>query len=69
MATIHSCIGNAYMEMDLVSKSLKHHQIDLQLSKQEESLEGESRALDNLGRAHAKMGNFDKAIDCWMIKV
>jgi len=69
MATIHSCIGNAYLEMDVIPKSLKHHQIDLQLSRQGESWDGESRALDNVGRAHAKMGDFGAAIDCWMTKL
>lgn len=30
---------------------------------------GKSRALDNLGRVHAKSGDYGKAIDQWMEKI
>lgn len=30
---------------------------------------GKSRALDNLGRVHAKLGDYGKAIDQWMEKM
>lgn len=30
---------------------------------------GKSRALDNLGRVHAKAGQYDRAIDKWMEKM
>ena len=34
-----------------------------------ESKEAKSRALDNLGRLYAKMGEYIKAIDAWMEKL
>ena len=34
-----------------------------------ESKEAKSRALDNLGRLYAKMGEYTKAIDAWMEKL
>ena len=33
IANIHSCIGNAFVEMDNLNKALKHHQKDLEMSK------------------------------------
>ena len=34
-----------------------------------ESKEAKSRALDNLGRLYAKMGEYTKAIDAWIEKL
>ena len=33
IANIHSCIGNAYVEIESFTKALKHHQKDLEISK------------------------------------
>ena len=41
----------------------------LVVSFQSESKEAKSRALDNLGRLYAKMGEYTKAIDAWMEKL
>ena len=34
-----------------------------------ESKDGISRAVDNIGRCHAKLGNYSEAIDSWMEKL
>ena len=33
MGNIHSCIGNAFVDIELLNKALKHHQKDLDISK------------------------------------
>jgi hypothetical protein len=33
IANIHSCIGNAFVEMENLNKALKHHQKDLEMSR------------------------------------
>ena len=33
LANIHSCIGNAFVEMENLNKALKHHQKDLEMSR------------------------------------
>lgn len=38
MGNIHSCIGNAFVEIELLNKALKHHQKDLDISKKRSAL-------------------------------
>ena len=33
IANLHSCIGNAYLEMGKTEEALQHHQIDFDISK------------------------------------
>lgn len=68
-ANLHSCIGNAYLEMGQYDKSLEHHNIDLSMGEENDMEEAVSRGLDNLGRVHARHGNFDKAVQVWEKKL
>ncbi|XP_066919955.1 outer dynein arm-docking complex subunit 4-like [Clytia hemisphaerica] len=69
IANIHSCIGNAYVEIESFTKALKHHQKDLEISKKSKSTEGVSRGLDNVGRVYARMGDYEKAVRSWNEKL
>jgi len=69
VANLHSCIGNAHLEMGNLELALQHHQEDFEISKDLQFLDAKSRALDNLGRVHARAGNFQKAINCWEEKL
>jgi len=69
IANLHSCIGNAYLEMGKTEEALQHHQIDFDISKNHQFLDAKSRALDNLGRVYARIGKFQSAIDCWEEKL
>lgn len=92
MGSLHSCIGNAMIDLGNMDKALEHHQKDLELAKQwweaEEITQQKwiyitlrlfkssfifllnsklpdamSRALDNIGRVYAQMGQFIQAIE------
>lgn len=69
IANLYSCIGNAHLELGQTSEALSYHQKDLELSQQHNFPDAKSRALDNLGRVYARIGKFQKAIDCWLEKV
>ncbi|XP_046581289.1 outer dynein arm-docking complex subunit 4-like isoform X2 [Haliotis rubra] len=69
IANLHSCMGNAYLEMGKHDEALKHHEMDLDIGKAEDLDEVKSRALDNMGRVLARMGKYDKAIEVWEEKL
>ncbi|XP_013421204.1 tetratricopeptide repeat protein 25 isoform X2 [Lingula anatina] len=69
LANIHSCTGNAYLELNQYPQALEHHQKDYDLAEEHELPEAKSRAMDNLGRVYARMGEFQKAIDIWEQKL
>ncbi|KAJ8307020.1 hypothetical protein KUTeg_015104 [Tegillarca granosa] len=69
IANLHSCIGNAYLEMGFFEKSLENHQIDFDMGEQHDMEDACSRGLDNLGRVHARQGDYEKAIDVWEKKL
>lgn len=69
LANLQSCIGNAYLELGDYELALHHHQEDLEISKDLQFLDAKSRALDNLGRVHARAGDFQNAINCWEEKL
>lgn len=69
VGNLYSCIGNAHLEMENYEEALKFHEKDLKAAKKMENKEAKSRALDNLGRLYAKMGEYTKAIDSWMEKL
>ncbi|XP_067687289.1 outer dynein arm-docking complex subunit 4-like isoform X2 [Haliotis asinina] len=69
IANLHSCMGNAYLEMGKHDEALKHHEMDLDIGKAEDLEEVKSRALDNMGRVLARMGKYDKAIEVWEEKL
>lgn len=92
IGSLHSCIGNALIDLGNMDKALKHHQKDLELAKQwwepeeisqtkwiyialrlfkspviflmnSKLPEAMSRALDNIGRVYAQMGQYVQAIE------
>ncbi|XP_021361943.1 tetratricopeptide repeat protein 25-like [Mizuhopecten yessoensis] len=69
IANLHSCIGNAYLEMGQFDKALEHHQLDYNMGDAHNLEEAKSRGLDNLGRVNARHGNYQKAIDVWEQKL
>lgn len=69
IANLHSCIGNAYLEMGQFDKALEHHQIDYNMGDAHDLEEAKSRGLDNLGRVNARHGHYQKAIDVWEQKL
>ncbi|XP_045209330.1 outer dynein arm-docking complex subunit 4-like isoform X2 [Mercenaria mercenaria] len=69
IANIHSCIGNAHLEMGAYEKALDSHQTDLNLGETNDMMEAVSRGLDNIGRVHARKGAFAQAIEVWERKV
>ncbi|XP_071481076.1 outer dynein arm-docking complex subunit 4-like [Diadema antillarum] len=69
IANLHSCIGNAYLDMGKMPDAQQNHQRDLDISKDNDNEEGRSRALDNLGRVYARIGKFDAAVAHWSEKL
>ncbi|XP_029015414.1 outer dynein arm-docking complex subunit 4 isoform X2 [Betta splendens] len=69
IGSLHSCIGNALIELGNINKALEHHQKDLELAEQCKLPEAMSRALENTGRVYAQMGRFEQAIEVWERKV
>lgn len=69
LANLFSCKGNSYLEMGDLKKALRFHQEDYEISKDLAFLDAKSRALDNLGRVHARSGNYQEAIDSWESKI
>ncbi|RUS85830.1 hypothetical protein EGW08_006382 [Elysia chlorotica] len=69
LANLHSSMGNAYLEMGKFQKALSCHNRDLDIARDNELTEAESRALDNLGRTYARMGEYGEAIDIWKKKL
>lgn len=69
LANLHSSMGNAYLEMGKFQKALGCHNRDLDIARDNELAEAESRALDNLGRTYARMGEYGEAIDIWKKKL
>ncbi|XP_071323804.1 outer dynein arm-docking complex subunit 4 [Trachinotus anak] len=69
LGSLHSCIGNALIDLGNMDKALDHHQKDLELAKQCKLPEAMSRALDNIGRVYARTGQFTKAIEFWEKKI
>ncbi|XP_056257513.1 outer dynein arm-docking complex subunit 4 [Seriola aureovittata] len=69
LGSLHSCIGNALMYLGDMEKALDHHQKDLELAKQCKLPEAMSRALDNIGRVYAQIGQLTQAIEFWEKKI
>lgn len=65
---MHSCIGNALVDVGDEDKALEHHQKELELAKCK--LPGAmSSALDNIGRVYVQTGQFAQAIEVWEKKL
>ncbi|XP_071401543.1 outer dynein arm-docking complex subunit 4 isoform X1 [Centroberyx affinis] len=69
MGSLHSCIGNALIDLGDMDKALDHHQKDLELATQCKLSDAKSRALDNIGRVYARIGKFTQAIEVWEEKI
>jgi len=69
ISNLHSCIGNALLDLDKPQKALKHHLEDLSISEKNNHNDGKSRALDNIGRSYARIGNYEKAVESWKKKL
>jgi len=69
MANIYSLKGNALLELQKYKEAKHFHNQDLEIAEANNNEEGKSRALDNLGRVHARMGEFEQAIECWTTKL
>ncbi|KAL3836009.1 hypothetical protein ACJMK2_021464 [Sinanodonta woodiana] len=69
LANLYSCIGNAYLERGSYEKAYDNFKADLDMGTQHDIEEAVSRGLDNLGRVHARSGEFDKAIEVWERKL
>uniref|UniRef100_A0A8C9Y794 Outer dynein arm-docking complex subunit 4 n=1 Tax=Sander lucioperca TaxID=283035 RepID=A0A8C9Y794_SANLU len=63
LGSLHSCIGNAFIDLGDLGKALDHHQKDLEFAKQCKLPDAMSRALDNIGRVYAQIGQFSQAIE------
>nr|XP_004552359.2 tetratricopeptide repeat protein 25 isoform X1 [Maylandia zebra] len=69
LGTLHSCIGNALVDLGNMDKALEHHQKDLELAKQCKLPGALSRALDNIGRVYVRNEEFAEAIQVWEKKL
>ncbi|XP_032857979.1 outer dynein arm-docking complex subunit 4 isoform X2 [Tyto alba] len=69
IGNLHSCIGNARLEMGQTEAALQSHKMDLEFARQHDLPDAVSRALDNIGRVYARMGKFQQAIDTWEEKI
>ncbi|KAI4894996.1 hypothetical protein NFI96_032186 [Prochilodus magdalenae] len=69
LGNLHSCIGNALMDLGDMDKALDNHLKDLELAQQCKLTDSKSRALDNIGRVYARIGKFQQAIEAWEERV
>ncbi|CAN9505406.1 unnamed protein product [Ophioblennius macclurei] len=69
LSSLHSCIGNAALDLGDMERALEHHRKDLELAEQCKLPEATSRALDNIARVYARMGRFEQAIEFWEKKL
>ncbi|XP_010175465.1 tetratricopeptide repeat protein 25, partial [Antrostomus carolinensis] len=69
IGNLHSCIGNAQLEMGQMEAALKSHQMHLELARQNNLPDAVSRALENIGRVYARIGKLQQAIDTWEEKI
>ncbi|XP_032471245.1 tetratricopeptide repeat protein 25 isoform X2 [Phocoena sinus] len=69
VGNLHSCIGNAQMELGQMVAALQSHRKDLEIAKEYDLPDAKSRALDNIGRVFARVGKFQEAIDTWEEKI
>ncbi|NWV06291.1 TTC25 protein, partial [Ptilonorhynchus violaceus] len=69
IGNLHSCIGNAQLEMGQMEAALRSHKMDLDCARQNALPDAESRALDNIGHVYARIGRFQQAINTWEEKI
>uniref|UniRef100_A0A8D3A4E8 Outer dynein arm-docking complex subunit 4 n=1 Tax=Scophthalmus maximus TaxID=52904 RepID=A0A8D3A4E8_SCOMX len=69
LGSLHSCIGNALINLGDMDKALVHHQKDLELAKLCNHSGAMSRAMDNIGKVYAQTGHLTLAIEIWEKKI
>ncbi|XP_075417939.1 outer dynein arm-docking complex subunit 4 [Tenrec ecaudatus] len=69
VGNLHSCIGNAQLELGRMAAALQSHRKDLEIARDYDLPDAKSRALDNIGRVFARVGKFQQAIDTWEEKI
>ncbi|KAJ8414354.1 hypothetical protein AAFF_G00052240 [Aldrovandia affinis] len=69
LGNLHSCIGNALIDMEDMDGALESHRKDLDLARQSKLTDAKSRALDNIGRVYARIGKYMQAIEAWEEKI
>ncbi|XP_063107633.1 outer dynein arm-docking complex subunit 4 isoform X2 [Cavia porcellus] len=69
LGNLHSCIGNAQLELGQTAAALQSHRRDLDIAREHDLPDAKSRALDNIGRVFARIGKFQQAIDTWEEKI
>ncbi|XP_045155705.1 outer dynein arm-docking complex subunit 4 [Echinops telfairi] len=69
VGNLHSCIGNAQLELGRMAAALQSHRKDLEIARNYDLPDAKSRALDNIGRVFARVGKFQQAIDTWEEKI
>ncbi|XP_072343730.1 outer dynein arm-docking complex subunit 4 isoform X44 [Scyliorhinus torazame] len=68
LGNLYNTIGLAQVELGEFEDALASHQKDLQIARKHDNLEAKSRALDNIGRVYARIGEFAKAVEAWSEK-
>ncbi|XP_072417316.1 outer dynein arm-docking complex subunit 4 isoform X2 [Chiloscyllium punctatum] len=68
LGNLYNVIGLAQVELGEFEDALTSHQKDLQIARKFDNLEAKSRALDNIGRVYARIGEFSKAVEVWSEK-
>lgn len=63
LANVNSMLGLSYLEMDRLVEALAAHEQAYALGEQCNLPEIVSHATDNIGRVHAKRGDYQEAID------
>lgn len=63
VATLHSCIGSAQMELGQSEDALEHHLKDHAISRELGSEEGVARAQENLVKVYMQMGEYQEALE------
>ncbi|KAJ0058311.1 hypothetical protein NL108_013182, partial [Boleophthalmus pectinirostris] len=61
---VHRCIGNAHFKLGDLDKALDHYRKDLEFGNKCKLRADRSRALDDMGRVYAQMGQLEQAIEC-----
>ncbi|XP_034395257.1 tetratricopeptide repeat protein 25 [Cyclopterus lumpus] len=69
MGSLHSCIGNAFIDLGDMDRALEHHRKDLELATQCKLPDAMSRALYNIGWVYAQARQFTQAIEFWEKKI
>ncbi|XP_036406300.1 tetratricopeptide repeat protein 25 [Megalops cyprinoides] len=69
LGNLHSCIGNALIDLGDMDGALESHKKDLDLARQSNLTDAKSRALDNIGRVYARIGKYTQAIEAWEEKI